>query len=50
MFPIQTLYTAWRSGALSLSYLCRHLATCRSLLGQAELGLVEPPWRADWDR
>jgi len=47
---LETLYTAWSAGALSLSYLVATLQSSRNYLAEAELGLVEPPWRATWDR
>ena len=48
--PPQTLYTAWSAGALSLSYLSATLASSKKLLAEAELGLVEAPWKPIWDR
>merc|ERR1712107_342441 len=47
---LETLYTAWSAGALSLSYLSATLASSRKLLAEAELGLVEAPWKPIWDR
>jgi len=47
---LETLYTAWSAGALSLSYLSATLASSKLLLAEAELGLVEAPWKPIWDR
>jgi len=47
---LETLYTAWSAGALSLSYLSATLASSKKLLAEAELGLVEAPWKPNWDR
>jgi len=47
---LETLYTAWSAGALSLSYLSATLASSKLLLAEAELSLVEAPWKPTWDR
>jgi len=47
---IETLYGAWRAGALSPQYLTAVLTTVASSLTQAEASLNRPPWTALWDR
>jgi hypothetical protein len=47
---LETLYTAWSAGALSLSYLSATLASSKLLVAEAELSLVEAPWKPTWDR
>ena len=48
--PLQALYSAWSSGALSLSYLQTFLDSAKKEVSEAERGLATPPWTAVWDR
>ena len=50
VFPIQTLYSAWSAGALSLPYLNIVLQSAKIKIEEAENTLHMPPWKAIWDR
>jgi len=47
---LETLYSAWCSGALSLSYLNIVLSKAKKNIEEAERKLDKPPWKAVWDR
>jgi len=47
---LEALYSAWSSGALSLSYLQTFLESARKKVSEAEAGLSFPPWTTVWDR
>jgi len=47
---LETLYSAWAAGALSLPYYNVMLGLARRRLGEAEAGLARPPWVAHWHR
>ena len=46
----QALYSAWSSGALTLSYLQLFLESAKKKVSEAESELAPPPWAAVWDR
>jgi len=47
---LETLYSAWISGALSLPYLNVVLQNARKKIEDAEKELEPTPWKAFWDR
>jgi len=47
---LETLYSAWSAGALSLPYLNIVLQTAKKKIEEAENSLDTPPWKAIWDR
>jgi len=47
---LETLYSAWSSGALSLSYLQTFLQSAMKKLSEAESRLASPAMAAVWDR
>jgi hypothetical protein len=51
MLPLQTLFAAWQSSALSSSYLQKTLSQLSLRMSQIEAEELTPPgWRATWDR
>jgi len=47
---LETLYSAWSAGALSLPYLNIVLQNAKKKIEEAEINLDTPPWKAFWDR
>ena len=49
--PLQTLFDAWRSGALTPGYMQKTLSDLARQMAQIEADdLVPPGWKASWDR
>jgi len=47
---LETLYSAWSAGALSLPYLNIVLQSAKKKIEEAEKNLDTPQWKAFWDR
>lgn len=47
---LETLYSAWSAGALSLPYLNIVLQNAKKKIEEAEKNLEKAPWKALWDR
>jgi len=47
---LETLYSAWAAGALSLPYLNIVLQNAKKKIEEAEKNLETAPWKAVWDR
>ena len=50
-YSLQTLFDAWRSGALTPGYMQKTLSDLARQMAQIEADdLVPPGWKASWDR
>ena len=51
LLSLQTLFDAWRSGALTPGYMQKTLSDLARQMAQIEADdLVPPGWKASWDR